>query len=154
MQNYKACVINGTSSSMTTTVTSVLVQSLGFAFALCAALGAALASSMSILENVVLSSFLVVVGIAIGWGIMSRLKHVVSFLVLPVHGLLGSNNTLGFVSVALDGRNSLAQLFGAGCILDVTNKRCHVLNCVCKYTVFKGYVRSSVFHLPSDRYRQ
>lgn len=85
---------------------------------------------MSILENVVLSSFLVVVGIAIGWGIMSRLKHIVSFLVLPVHGLLGSNNTLGFVSVALDRRNSLAQLFGAGCILNVTNKRCHVLDCV------------------------
>jgi hypothetical protein len=84
-------------------------------------------SSMAILEDIILGTFLVIVSVTVGGSIVSRLIHVVSFLVFPVHRLLGSNNAFGLVGITLDRRNGLAELLGGSRVLNVTNKWCHIL---------------------------
>jgi hypothetical protein len=84
-------------------------------------------SSMAIFKNIVLSAFLVVVSITVGRSIMRWLKHVIAFLLHPVHRLLCSNDALGWVSITLDWGDGFSDFLGAFSVCDIANKRGHVL---------------------------
>lgn len=57
---------------------------------------------------------------------MARLKHIVSFKVFPVHGGLGTLNTLGRIAFAVHRSNGFAEGSGICSARNVTDEGGHV----------------------------